>query len=356
MSAAAIAAPSPLALPSELAGHELVVSVSGGKDSTAAILALREAEIPARYVFADTGWEAPEVYAYLDTLRERLSIRIDVVGAEGGMVERARYRAGFPARTMRWCTRELKLEPIREYHARLEEELGRPSASIVGVRAEESARRAAMPVLDREAEGPRTWGWWVWRPLIAWSLEDVLRIHARHAVPVNPLYQLGADRVGCFPCIFASKNELRLLAERAPDRVEEIAALEEELTALRRVRNEEQPGRYTTDRASFFQGRRDGVLGIAPSVCDVVTWARTDRGGRQLPLFEAGAQGGCLRWGLCEQPPEEPAEASARPRTIRRRSPRSPARSPRRNEKPRNPGKSQVALHDNACLASGRRG
>src|SRR5690606_26764337 len=136
------------------------------------------------------------------------------------------------------------------------------------------------------------------------------------------------DRVGCFPCIFANKNELRLLAERAPERIEEIAALEEELTALRRARNDEQPGRYTTDRASFFQGRRDGVLGIAPSVRDVVTWARTDRGGRQLPLFEAGAQGGCLRWGLCEQPPEESAEAVARPRTIRRRSPRSPARGP----------------------------
>ena len=351
--AAAIAAsPSPLVLPAELEGHELVVSVSGGKDSTAAVLALREADIPARYVFADTGWEAAETYAYLDTLRERLSIRIDVVGAQGGMVERARYRAGFPARTMRWCTRELKLEPIRDYHAQLEEELGRPSASIVGVRGEESARRAAMAELDREAEGPRTWGWWVWRPLIAWSLEDVLWIHKRHGIPVNPLYQLGADRVGCFPCIFASKNELRLLAEHAPERVVEIAALEEELTSLRRARNEEQPGRYTTDRASFFQGRRDGVLGIAPSVRDVVTWARTARGGRQLPLFEAGAQGGCLRWGLCEQAPPE----LERPRAIRRRSPRSPVRSPRRNEKPRNRGESQVALRDNACLASSRRG
>jgi 3'-phosphoadenosine 5'-phosphosulfate sulfotransferase (PAPS reductase)/FAD synthetase len=44
-------------------GHDssvFVVSASGGKDSTATILAMREAEIPCRYVFADTGWEEPE--------------------------------------------------------------------------------------------------------------------------------------------------------------------------------------------------------------------------------------------------------------------------------------------------------
>lgn len=348
-------APSPLVLPPELAGHELVVSVSGGKDSTAAVLALREAEIPARYVFADTRWEAAEVYAYLDTLREQLGIAIDVVGAEGGMVARARHRAGFPSRTMRWCTRELKLDPIRDYHARLEEELGRPSASIVGVRGEESARRAAMPALEREAEGPRTWGWWVWRPLIAWSLEDVLRIHQRHGLPINPLYQLGADRVGCFPCIFSSKNDLRLLAERAPERVEAIAALEDELTALRRARNEEEPGRYTTDRASFFQGRRDGILGVAPSVHAVVAWARTDRGGRQLPLLDAGPQGGCLRWGLCE-PAGELHEQKALAPGIRRRSPRSPAQGARATEKRRISARNSVALRDTACRVTGRRG
>lgn len=129
MNAAAIVTPPSPLVPPELEGYELVVSVS----------ALREAKTPARYVFADTGWEVPEVHDYLDTVCERLSIRIDVMGAEGGTVERARYRAGFPARTMRRCTRELKLEPIRAYHAQLDDELGRPSASIVGVRGEERA-------------------------------------------------------------------------------------------------------------------------------------------------------------------------------------------------------------------------
>ena len=52
----------PLKIPE---GHEesvFVVSVSGGKDSTATWLRLRESGIECRAVFADTGWEAPETY------------------------------------------------------------------------------------------------------------------------------------------------------------------------------------------------------------------------------------------------------------------------------------------------------
>ena len=48
-------------------GDEMVVaSISGHKDSTVVALALKEYEIPHVRVFADTGFEAPETYAYLD--------------------------------------------------------------------------------------------------------------------------------------------------------------------------------------------------------------------------------------------------------------------------------------------------
>lgn len=281
-----------LKLPSEFDGLPIIASVSGGKDSTALILALREAEIPARYVFADTGWEARETYDYLDTLRSKLGIAIDVVGTPGGMVAKVMSRPGFPARMQRWCTRELKLAPLRAYH----DAIGDDTVSAMGVRADESAARAKMA----EWEDDPQWGGWVWRPLIRWTVADVIAIHHRHDVPLNPLYLRGHDRVGCYPCIFSRKEEIRLIAEHAPERIDEVRALEAEATAERARRNEETPGRYAHAQATFFQTIERG--GEPNGIDKVVEWSRTERGGKQLPLLQPVPTGGCMRWGMCESP------------------------------------------------------
>lgn len=288
-------------LPSEGEGLNVIASVSGGKDSTALILALREAEIPARYVFADTGWEAPETIAYLDYLRETLSIAIDVVGAPGGMVAKVLARAGFPGRMQRWCTRELKIEPLRGYHDALIAETGVETVSAMGIRADESASRAAMSEWNDEPEGARSWGGYVWRPLLRWSVRDVLEIHNRHGVRVNPLYQRGHNRVGCYPCIYSSKDEIALLTK---DRVDTIRGLEERVTAIRTAANAVEPGRYEHKEAQFFQTQAKGFVGIDK----VVEWSRTVRGGRQFPLLPPAPTGGCMRWGICDLPAKKDGE------------------------------------------------
>lgn len=281
----------------------LVVSVSGGKDSTACLIALREAGLSFRAVFADTGWEAPETYVYLDTLRGIFG-PIDTVraasqtGAVGGMVDRIQHRAGFPARMQRWCTTELKVQPLRAYH----DALGEDTISVVGVRAEESAARSTMP----EVEDDSRWGGWIWRPLIAWSERDVYEAHRRAGVPLNPLYLRGHTRVGCWPCIHARKDEIRLIADHDPGRIDEIEAMEREASEERARRNTVDPGRYAHERGTFFQSRETRE-GVSAGVREVVAWSRTSRGGKQLPLLVDPPSDGCFRWGLCESPSRDGA-------------------------------------------------
>lgn len=350
----------PLVLPEQLRDLPLILSVSGGKDSTAMMLAVREAGLPFRAVFADTGWEAPETYAYLDLLREKIG-PIDVVTAAeksgvarsgSTMADRIRRRAGFPARMQRWCTRELKIEPLRAYH----DTVGDDTVSVVGVRADESEARSKMLPVEDDCE----WGGWIWRPMLAWTIADTIAIHHRHGIPVNPLYQRGHSRVGCYPCIFAQKEEIRLVADHSPERINEIRALEAEVLRIRADRNAEVPEtpcarcgglgelgdthedtcdttadpeepcscglqstgfvvrcmecngvgrvrvpRYKHPHGTFFQtttpGRRSGMVPID----EVVAWSRTSKGGRQLPLLAEPPSGGCFRWGLCEPPSKE---------------------------------------------------
>jgi 3'-phosphoadenosine 5'-phosphosulfate sulfotransferase (PAPS reductase)/FAD synthetase len=278
-----------------------VCNVSGGKDSTALALALREADIPHRRVFADTRWEAPETYEHLEHLRKKLG-PIDVVGYPGGMPAKIREGARFASRMQRWCTRELKIEPLRAYHDAIED-AGAIAVTATGIRAEEGTEKNGRAELS-EVEDDATWGGWMWRPIHKWTIADVLDIHHRHGVRVNPLYQRGHDRVGCYPCVMASKNDVRLVAEHSPERIAEIRALEQEVTAERIRRNIEKPGRYSYPQASFFlkAANRDTPGAPIMSIDEVVAWSRTERGGRQLPMFPPVPDGGCFRWGLCEAP------------------------------------------------------
>jgi 3'-phosphoadenosine 5'-phosphosulfate sulfotransferase (PAPS reductase)/FAD synthetase len=279
-------------------GHDdsvFIVSMSGGKDSTALALAMREAEIPCRYVFADTQWEAPETYEYLATLERILGITIDRVRSTlGGMVDIARHKAGFPHRTGRWCTVELKVKPLRAYHDAIDDD----TVSVVGIRAEESPARAAMS----DFEYDERWGGYVWRPIMGWSITNVLAIHHRHDVPVNPLYQRGHDRVGCYPCINENKSGVALIARHSPDRIDEIDTTEREFTAERIRRNASGEGNFKHTQATFFMPKEAGV---PAAIREVVAWSRTARGGVQLNLLQESPDSGCFRWGMCEPPTKD---------------------------------------------------
>jgi hypothetical protein len=178
--------------------------------------------------------------------------------------------------------------------------------NTVGIRAEESEARAHLP----EWEWEQTFDCEVWRPLLRWTEAEVIAIHKRHGLRPNPLYLLGASRVGCWPCIYARKSEVRLIAETDPGRIVRLRVLESEVAekALDRAQRE---GRDLACPPTWFQnrlstrlpdGKRDGTCW---PIEKVVAWSKTALRGVGLPpsadefLF-ASHQDGCMRWGLCE--------------------------------------------------------
>jgi len=277
-----------------LKGRRVVASVSGGKDSAAMSLYLTELGIDHDRVFCDTGWEHELTYEYLrGPLTEKLGPIVELQ-PKRKMEELILHKGIFPQRIRRFCTQELKVFPLAEYlNARMD--AGEDIVTAAGIRAAESEARARMP----------QWEWQngfdceVWRPLLHWTEQDVIDIHKRHGLAPNPLYLKGFSRVGCFPCIYARKDEIRLISEVAPERIDRIRELEQ-LVTLKAQTNAEKDGRELVNTPGWFQSK-EGRSGECWPIDKVVEWSKTSRGGRQFELFSsADRDQGCMRWGLCD--------------------------------------------------------
>ena len=296
-----------------------LISVSGGKDSTAVYLRAIELGVSFRAVFADTGNEHPAVYEYVARLHERTggpiveTVRADFTdrmarkseyirthwaadGVDQKHIERALaalqptgipfldlclWKGRFPSSQRQFCTEELKIEPITTQVVLPMLRHG-PVLQWLGIRAEESLRRSRQPRFNRADDGSM-----LWRPIFEWKLADVWAMHAAHGVARNPLYATGCQRVGCLPCVNVRKDELRLIADRWPEHIERITEWEAAVSAAaKRGASTFFPG------ADFESGRIE----------QAVRWSRTARGGNQFDLFFAAQTGGGCNsdLGVCE--------------------------------------------------------
>lgn len=136
-----------------------VCALSGGKDSTALALRLKETEpdLPMIYVCTPTGDELPDMVEHWRKLGVLLgSPLMPVTGGNSlnGLI--ARWQR-LPNHRQRWCTRVLKLEPYYRFLAERS-----PAVSYVGLRADEESRQGmSFPeVADIKVRFPmREWGW-----------------------------------------------------------------------------------------------------------------------------------------------------------------------------------------------------
>ena len=291
-----------------------IVSVSGGKDSVATALHLRELGVEYEMVFMDTGWEHPSLYEHLDYLEGVLGpikrIRAEMpeipadtiadveaiealVGVSPSAFVRWAVKKGmFPSRVRRYCTQELKVKPFLRYVDELDEDI----VNVVGIRAEESASRACLP--ERELM-PGAEHIEVWRPLINWTEAQVIEIHHRYNVMPCPLYLSGSKRVGCWPCIQSNKGELAELAKDA-QRVMAIELLEALIARMAYARAEAK-GKTLKAAPTLFQSPLRGSDNPTWPIREILDWSQTQHGGRQMMLVsDWGREAGCVRWGMCE--------------------------------------------------------
>lgn len=203
-----------------------IVSISGGKDSAALAVYLRQAypQIPAEYVFCDTGCELPETYDYLERIQGLLGKPIARVNAiVHGRKYRARLKPGrnpfdhclsmyggfLPNPRSRWCTRALKIEPFEEF-------IGASTAfSYIGIRGDE----------DRQGYQPKKPPKLSQRPNIIpvypfkdddIGLADVKRILEESGLGLPEYYQW-RSRSGCYFCFYQQIGEWQGLSENHPD-------------------------------------------------------------------------------------------------------------------------------------------
>src|SRR5688572_17497232 len=109
-----------------------VLSLSGGKDSAALAIYMRDRVPEMEYIFHDTDKELPETYDYLARLEAILGKPV----AKTSPVDTfdhwlAVYGGMLPSNHRRWCTRMLKLKPFENYVG------DGPVVNYVGLRADE---------------------------------------------------------------------------------------------------------------------------------------------------------------------------------------------------------------------------
>lgn len=210
---------------------KVIVSFSGGKDSLASLLWVRN-NLTKDFitVFCDTGWEHPLTYKYIEEVQEQLGLNLITVKSKkfNGMVDLTKKKSRWPSSQRRFCTSELKTIPMIDY---ILDEVNDDVLIIQGIRAAESAKR-----------------------------------------------------VGCFPCVMASQQDIYNISVQEPERISYIAGLEQQFNS----------SFFGPDKISskYYKGEY-------PLISDVVRYVQSKRAGGSL--FDDDVATSCMSYyGLCE--------------------------------------------------------
>lgn len=203
------------------AGALFVINDSGGKDSQAMRIVLRDL-IPRNQVLVihaslgDVEWPGALEHAEAGARRDGFPFVVArAVKTFFGMVEhRHKTRPDvpcWPSSQQRQCTSDLKRGPIeREVRRELKRRGLSSVVNCMGIRAEESHGRAKADPLKRSNRNSRAGrNWYDWLPIHAMTREQVFQTIAEAGEKPHPAYAHGNDRLSCVFCIFGSETDLK---------------------------------------------------------------------------------------------------------------------------------------------------
>lgn len=227
-----------------------VVAFSGGKDSTA--LVLRLAELGEEFVclFTPTGDELPALRIHLDAIIAKIQ-RPLVLPPNHSLLHWIDHHQALPNFRMRWCTRQIKIEPCIAY---LQAHPG--STLLVGLRADEETRVGLYGDYATYRYPMREWGW---------KLADVWTYLDAQGVTIP-------DRTDCALCYGQRLGEWYRLWREQPDRFEQGVQLEIKYGhTFRSAQRDTWPAALADLRQQFEQGRipKGATLDLDQRACRV---------------------------------------------------------------------------------------
>ncbi|AEM38983.1 phosphoadenosine phosphosulfate reductase [Pyrolobus fumarii 1A] len=201
-----------------LQGKKLLLSFSGGKDSTAALIVLdalyEKIDFKLEVVHVHMPYLEPE-YHVDEALRlaSRLGYNVEVIEPPRRVLARRLLEEGLPWRRARWCT-YYKTRPLEEHFERIQADY-----MVVGDRIGESLMRSKRLRADTLFERNR------FEPIKHLTLIDVVLL-VRSLGLTHRDYQAGLTRVSCRYCPYKSLAEMlideRLGGDEDPGLIEEV--------------------------------------------------------------------------------------------------------------------------------------
>ncbi|HAE91393.1 MAG TPA: phosphoadenosine phosphosulfate reductase [Tissierella sp.] len=186
---------------SEYPNENVVISFSGGKDSTVtADLTVRALSDPSIvHIFGDTTLEFSLTLEYAERFRENNPRAIFKVAKNK---DQEFYSVcediGPPARMLRWCCSMFKTGPITRVLNSLYKDVN--ILTFYGIRKSESVSRSKYNRVEDDAEAIKIQKQKVASPIFMWKDIDIWLYILSEEIDFNDAYRLGYDRVGCWCC------------------------------------------------------------------------------------------------------------------------------------------------------------